>query len=349
MKGVSKEFKIGIIVIISLVLLIIGINYLKGINLFIQQRSFFAVYENVDGLGPSNPVVLNGFKIGQVSEVGFHNSGDGRLVVKFNIDQKDLNIPVDSKAKIFSSDFFGSKAIELIMGDSSAYAAKGDTLDSDIQVGLAEAVRIELIPLKNKTDQLIEGVDDILENLKQVFDDDATKGLPQVFESLQRTMETLETTTLRLDKTVADNSETIDGIFDNVYSITENLERNNAKLNNIITNFDAVSDSLAKLELASTLKKADTALGQFSEVVTKINEGDGTLAMLINNDSLHTSLLESNQELQYLINDLYMNPWRYVHVSIFGKKPKEKFSKRELRQLRELIDEQLDDAPVSEE
>lgn len=349
MKGVSKEFKIGIIVIVSLVLLVIGINYLKGINLFIQQRSFFAVYENVDGLGPSNPIVLNGFKVGQVSNVDFHSSGDGRLVVKFSIDQKELNIPANSKAKIFSSDFFGSKAIELILGDTTQYAQSGDTLDSDIQVGLAEAVRIELIPLKNKTDQLIDGVDDILENLKQVFDDDATKGLPQVFESLQRTMETLETTTLRLDTTVARNSSTIDGIFDNVYSITENLEQNNEKLNNIITNFDAVSDSLARLELTSTLQKADSALATFSEVATKINEGDGTISMLLNNDSLHTALLQTNQEVQYLINDLYMNPWRYVHVSIFGKKPKEKFSRKELKQLRDLVDEQLQDGSVSEE
>ncbi len=349
MKGVSKEFKIGIIVIVSLVLLVIGINYLKGINLFIQQRSFYSVYENVDGLGPSNPVVLNGFKVGQVSNVDFHPSGDGSLVVKFNIDQKELKIPSDSKAKIFSSDFFGSKAIELIMGDSAIYAENGDTLDSEIQVGLAEAVRIELIPLKNKTDQLIEGVDDILENLKQVFDDDATKGLPKVFESLQRTMETLEKTTLRLDTTVARNSSTIDGIFDNVYSITDNLEKNNEKLSNIITNFDAVSDSLARLELSATLQKADSALSTFAEVATKINDGDGTISMLLNNDTLHTALLQTNEEVQYLINDLYMNPWRYVNVSIFGKKQKSKFSKRELKQLRDLVDEQLQNGSVSEE
>lgn len=342
MKGISKEFKIGTVVIICLVLLIVGVNYLKGISLFLNQRTFHSVYENVDGLGASNPVVLNGFKIGQVKTVGFHPKGDGSLVVAFSIDQKDLNIPEDSKAKIFSSDFFGSKAIELILGESDSLAVSGDTLNSDMQMGLAEAVRIELVPLKNKTDQLIEGVDDILENLKQVFDDDATKGLPKVFESLQRTMETLEKTTLRLDETIDVNSNKIDGIFDNVYSITDNLEKNNKKLSNIITNVDAVSDSLAKLELASTLNKADKALGEFAEVVTKINTGDGSLSMLINNDSLHTSLLQTNQEVQYLINDLYMNPWRYVHVSIFGKKPKEKFSRRELKQLRDLIDEQLD-------
>ncbi|MCH2198792.1 MAG: MlaD family protein [Flavobacteriales bacterium] len=348
MKGVSKEFKIGVIVVVSLTLLIFGINYLKGINIFVQQRTFFAVYDDVDGLSVANPVILNGFKIGQVKTVGFHPKGDGSLMVEFSIDQKDLNVPVDSKAKIFSSDLFGSKAIKIIMGDSTLMANPKDTLESEIEMGLAESVRLELMPLKNKTDELIAGVDDIVENLKTVFDDDATQGLPKVFESLQRTMETLEKTTLRLDETIADNSDRIDGIFADVHSITTNLKSNNEKLNNIISNFDTVSDSLAKLELSTTLKKADVALGEFADIMTKINEGEGTMAQLINNDSLHTSLLNTNQELQYLINDLYMNPWRYVHVSIFGKKPKEKFSRRELEQLRELIDEQLDE-PSSEE
>ncbi|WP_306639974.1 MlaD family protein [Sanyastnella coralliicola] len=348
MKGVSKEFKIGVIVVVSLTLLIFGINYLKGINIFVQQRTFFAVYDDVDGLSVANPVILNGFKIGQVKTVGFHPKGDGSLMVEFSIDQKDLNVPVDSKAKIFSSDLFGSKAIQIIMGDSTLMANPKDTLESEIEMGLAESVRLELMPLKNKTDELIAGVDDIVENLKTVFDDDATQGLPKVFESLQRTMETLEKTTLRLDETIANNSDRIDGIFADVHSITTNLKSNNEKLNNIISNFDTVSDSLAKLELSTTLKKADVALGEFADIMTKINEGEGTMAQLINNDSLHTSLLNTNQELQYLINDLYMNPWRYVHVSIFGKKPKEKFSRRELEQLRELIDEQLDE-PSSEE
>ncbi|MDG1262208.1 MAG: MlaD family protein [Flavobacteriales bacterium] len=341
MKGVSKEFKIGTIVVICLVLLVVGITYLKGVNIFAEQKQFHAIYANVDGLGPSNPVVLNGLKIGQVQGVDFHPNGDGSIVVSFSIDKKELNIPGDSKAKIFNSDFFGSKAIDIIMGEEMDYASDGDTLTSDIEMGLAEAVRKELAPLKQKTDQLISGVDDIITNLNAVFDDDATQGLPKAFESLERTLETLEKTTIRLDETVAENKATVGAIFTNVESITKNLSNNNEKLSNIITNFDAISDSLAKVNFAQTIEKADQALLSFAEISEKINNGEGTLSQLINSDSLHTSLLETNKEVQYLINDLYMNPWRYVHVSIFGKKPKEKYSKRELRQLRQMIDEEL--------
>lgn len=342
MKGVSKEFKIGVIVLTSIALLVFGIQYLKGLSLFLNQRSFYAMYDNVDGLGPSNPVILNGFKIGQVKKVGFHPKGDGSLVVEFNIDKEELSIPENSTALIFSSDLFGSKAIELLLGDSQTQAVDGDTLISDVQVGLADAVRYELVPLKKKTDQLIEGVDMILENIQAVFEDDATKGLPQSFESLQRTLYNLEQSSQRLDRTIAANTSKINSIFESVDSIAMNLQANSSRITNIIENLDQVSDSLAKVNFVSTFSKADQALGEFNEIMEKINTGEGTLSMLINSDSLHTSLLETNKEVQFLIDDLYMNPWKYVHVSIFGKKPKQKFSKKELKQIRELLDSELD-------
>lgn len=331
-----------------MVLLVVGVNYLKGISLFINQRTFFAVYENVDGLGPANPVVLNGFKVGQVKTVGFHPKGDGSLLVSFMIDKDELNVPLNTKARIISSDFFGSKAIELLLGDSSVMALKNDTLPSEIEMSIAEAVRIELVPLKKKTDQLIQGVDDILINLQAFFEDDATQGLPKVFESLQRTMENLETTSYRLDNAIASNSSTLTSIFNNVDSITDNLRANNARISNIVRNLDSVTDSLARVDLAATLTKADRALGDFAEVMDKVNNGDGSIAMLLNTDSLHQSLIQTNLEVQYLINDLYMNPWRYVSVSIFGKKPKDQLSKKELKQIQEIVDAELKAREASE-
>jgi phospholipid/cholesterol/gamma-HCH transport system substrate-binding protein len=344
---VSKEFKIGLIFVLGIAVLIVGINFLKGVNLFEKQNSYYSVYKNVDGLAISNPVVLNGYKVGQVSKINFMSNGNGALLVAFTINENDLAIPSDSKARIISSDFFGSKDIELVFGESPVTANPGDTLISEIEIGLAEAVRIELKPLKNKTDQLIKGVDDILANLNAVFDSDATKGLPLAFESLQRTMETLEQTSLTLNLTVAENRTNLNSIFSNVEAITKNLKDHNEDLSDIMVNFSNISDSLAQINFAKTVTKIDHAMGDFAEAMEKVNNGEGTLGQLMNNDSLHTELLESNQELQYLINDLYMNPWRYVHVSIFGKKPKEKYSKKELEKLREMIDEQLESKDLS--
>jgi phospholipid/cholesterol/gamma-HCH transport system substrate-binding protein len=151
----------------------------------------------------------------------------------------------------------------------------------------------------------------------------------------------LEQTSGRLDRTIAANTSKINSIFNSVDSIAMNLSANSNRITNIITNIDQISDSLARINFAQTIAKADKTLGELDEIMDKINNGDGSLSMLINTDSLHNALLSTNQEVQFLIDDLYMNPWKYVHVSIFGKKPKERFSRKELKQIRDLLDQEL--------
>jgi len=340
---VSKEFRIGALVIGGLILLILGVNYLKGFNPFQPSNTYYAAYSAIDGLAVSNPVVVNGFKVGQVTEVAFSDEGDGSLMVAFKIEQSTLRIPRDTRAKIVSSDVFGTKAIDLIAGEDEMLAEPGDTLMSDLEMGIAEAVRIELLPLKNKTDQLIDGVDDILENLKAVFEADATLGLPTAFESIQRTVESLEQTSIQLDNMVAENRSALNGIMTNVEGITANIKDHNDELANVMENFSEISDSLAAVNFAETVKRANSALAHVDEITRKINMGEGSLGQLVNSDSLHDGLIATNNELQYLINDLYLNPWRYVRVSVFGKKQEKALSKKELKKLKAIIEQQLDE------
>lgn len=340
--NLSKEFRIGALVTAGLILLILGVNYLKGENPFRPSNGYFAKYDAIDGLAVSNPVLVNGFKVGQVSKIQFSEEGDGTLLVAFDIEESHLKLPHDTRARIFSSDLFGTKAIDLIAGESSTLAQPGDTLVSDLEVGIAEAVRIELMPLKNKTDQLIDGVDDILENLKAVFEADATLGLPTAFESIQRTVESLEKTSLQLDAMVAENRSTLGSIMTNVDAITNNFKNHNEELANVMDNFSEISDSIAAVNFAATIGRADRSLANIEEITKKIAAGQGSLGKLVNSDSLHDDITATNQELQFLINDLYLNPWRYVRVSVFGKKQEKKLSRKEMNRLRGLIQEELE-------
>ncbi len=342
MAKISQEFRVGTLVVAGIVLLILGVNFLKGFNPFRSSQVMHAKYDKIDGLAVSNPVLINGFKVGQVTEVKFAKSGTGELVVSFELDQGNIPLTKDTKARIFSSDLFGTKAIELIVGQSSEYALPGDTLADEIEMGIADAVRVELMPLKNKTDQLIDGVDDILENLKAVFEADATLGLPTAFESIQRTVESLEQTSLKLDGMVAENRATLNSIFKNVDAVTGTLKNHNDDLANVMENFSQISDSLAAVNFAQTLTKVDQVLTDFASITDKIERGEGSLGLLIQSDSLHNGLVESNEQLQYLLNDLYLNPWRYVNVSVFSKKNEKKLSDKEMNRLRDLIDEQID-------
>ena len=318
-----------------------GVNYLKGINIFQNQRTYYAVYDNIDGLGQSNPVMLNGFKIGLVKDVKLHPNGQGNLLVEILINDENLQIPDDSKAKIFTSDLLGSKAVDMVLGESMVMAADADTLLSDIESDLATEMKAQLAPLKAKVDDLTAGIEVIITNLQAVFEDEATQELPEVFESLNRTMLTLEQASLGIDAAVAENRTKLSGIMGNVESITGNLVDSNEDLTAVISNFESISDSLAQTNLKGTIEKADAAMTDLAEIMEKIDKGEGTIGMLVNNDSLHTALNQSNVELQTLINDIYSNPWRYIHVSIFGKKDKKNFSKAELRQIDRMVEEAL--------
>lgn len=339
---IGKELKIGIFVVVSALLLVLGVNYLKGFDPLGSGVTYHAIYERIDGLSVSNPVIVNGFKVGQVSNIVFDDSGEGSLIVSFIVNKNRLRIPSDTKAKIYSSDLFGTKAIDLIAGRSGSLAESGDTLISDIELGLAESVKRELIPLRQKTDQLIEGVDEILLNLQNVFKDSATQELPQIFESIQRTVTTFESISSQLDMTVKENREAILGILSNVEGITKTVNGHQGELANVIRNFSNISDSLAELTLSATMAKADRSLTAVTEVMERVNRGEGSLGALLNSDSLHDGLVETNRELRHLINDLYLNPQRYIRVSVFGKKEHRKMSEKELERLRMLIDEELD-------
>lgn len=339
----GREIKIGVLVLLGGILLVLGVNYLKGFDPFGNGRAFNAVYDRIDGLAVSNPIVVNGFKVGQVSAIDFDARGNGALTVTFIIEQPNLQLPDDTKARIVSNDLFGTKAIDLIAGRSTGLAQPGDTLPSEIEMGIAESVKQELIPLRQRTDQLIAGVDEILLNLQTVFQDSATQGLPKAFESIQRTMENLESTSRTLDMTVEENRTALKGIVDNMENLTGFINDQQSNLSNALGNFSQISDSLANLKLASTLKRADASIVELNRVLEGLNAGEGSLGKLLKSDSLHDGLLATNKELQFLLNDLYLNPQRYVRVSVFGGKEKRKLSEKELERLQRLIDAELDE------
>lgn len=340
---IGKEIKIGILILLGGAMLVIGVNYLKGFNPFGSGRAYYAVYPNVDGLAVSNPVVVNGFKVGQVADIDFAASGNGDILVTFVIEEDKLHVTSDATARIYSNDLFGTKAIELLKGRSASLAQPGDTLVSDIEMGITEAVKKELIPLRQKTDQLIAGVDEILINLQTVFQDSATQGLPKAFESIQRTMENLENTSATLDLTVEENRAALKGIVDNMEELTGFVNSQQGALSNALGNFSQISDSLADLQLSTTLRKADASITELNRLLEGLNNGQGSLGMLLQDDTLHNGLLATNREVQNLINDLYLNPQRYIRVSVFGRKESRRMSEKELERLQRLIQTELDE------
>ncbi len=320
---ISKELKVGIITVTAIGFFIFGFNFLKGKNIFSTQRKFYAVYSDIDGLVEANPLIVNGFKVGNVSRIQLALDTTNHVIVTLLLDD-DVKIPKNSVAKVISSDILGSKAVQLLLGTGTDYAKSGDTLKSAQEDNLKQSVNKAIAPLQKKAEGLIASIDSVMVVVQQVFNENARQNLSKSFESIKLAIASLETTSYRIDTLVIGEKLKISSILTKINALATTLAANSDKLGNVINNFSSISDSLAKSHLTSTINNADLVLSQASGIMKKINRGEGTMGMLINNDSLYRKLDKSTEDLDKLLVDLKENPKRYVHLSVFGSKDKNK-------------------------
>ncbi len=312
----SKEAKIGLIVTAGIVLLFWGLNYLKGRDFFTSDKTIFAVYNQVEGLAASNPVMVNGLKIGRINGLKLMDDRSGRIIVAMNISSKVL-IPKNSTAEIFSTDLLGSKGIRLMLGNAKEELQDKDTLFSSVQMGLAEQVNAQVAPIKAKAEDLLSSMDSILTTFREVFNQQTKANLKQSFESISRSLISIQNITGELDTALAGQGR-LRSIFTNLESITANLKNNNEQITHAINNFSAISDTLAKARIAETMENTRRTLEQTAQLMEKINKGDGTLGQLANNDSLYHNLNSTAHDLDLLLKDLRQNPSHYVRFSLIS-------------------------------
>lgn len=313
---INKETKIGFIFLVAAGLLYWGYNFLKGKDVFTQERTFYAIYQDVSGLAKSDPIYINGLRAGQVKNLYFENNFTGRIIAELQI-TSNFPIPQNSTAKIISTDLMGTKAIGLSIGDSGKLLEDGDTLNASIESTLQEQMEQTLGPLKHKAEELLSSVDDILTNLQGILNSETAANIQMSMSHLEQSLENMESVTGNLDSLVSKEKSSIETILENAESITTNLRNNNESLTAIIQNFHQISDSLAAADMASTLHHANKALADFSTIMNKINSGEGSMGMLMNNDTLYFELEKSARDLNLLLEDIKANPGRYVKFSLF--------------------------------
>jgi phospholipid/cholesterol/gamma-HCH transport system substrate-binding protein len=320
----SKEFKIGILVVCSIAAFVWGINFLKGYNLFNHKYYLYAVYPKIENLIPANPVLINGFKIGQINDITLiKHQGQMKVLVKFILTE-DVDIPVGSVAKSISSDLFGTKAVEVIFSKNTEFVKNGDTLPADSEEGFKESFSKQFAPLQAKAESLISNIDTIMGALNALLNQKTRENIDKSFESVRKAIITLEQTAYKLDDLIGTEKVKISSIMSNLNQITSSLRANGQKIDNILGNVNVLSDSLAKANLKSAINDADKSLKELNILLAGINQGQGTLGKLAKNDSLYNNLNKSALDLDKLLEDLRLNPGRYVHISVFGKKEKTK-------------------------
>ena len=306
----SKELKTGIAAVIILCLGYWGFNFLKGQNLLEPaSRVFYIEYDNIQGLNKASTVSINGLQVGKVSEINFNTDikKRGKLVVKIALDN-DFEFSKNSVAKIYSTSIIGGESLAIIPSYDGEPAVSGDYLKGEVESDIFTSVGETLNPLKTKVERVIIGADSLLIALNDVLDVKSR-------DSFKKTILGVETTVSSLNETLSSFNTMIDSTKLDIDLALENTKK-------ITSNFVKVSDTLTKVNFGQTVKTLQTALVNINGLLSGIENGKGSLGKLATDDTMYNNLSKASKELGDLLRDMKLNPKRFVHFSLFGKKAK---------------------------
>tara|TARA_B100000575_G_C23130142_1_gene655444 strand:- start:220 stop:1164 length:945 start_codon:yes stop_codon:yes gene_type:complete len=306
----SKEIKVGLLAIIGIMMSIFSYNYLKGINLFEKNRKFTVKYEKVDGLSVSNPVTLSGFKIGKVQKINFNPENTRELLVDIVI-ENEVVFPKTSFAELYETGLIGGKAIAIIPDykNDSTIANDGDFLKGVIKPGLTELVNQILPQVQLQIEDVLKSAEIVLGNINNLFDEETKRELKSSIQDFSNLTNSLSETSAEISSLISNNSENFsDAISD--FKIASN---------NIMT----ISDSISSDEISNITSNLNTLVENLNEITTSLKNSEGTAGQLINDKSIYKNLENATNELNILIEDIKLNPNRYINISVFGKKNKE--------------------------
>ena len=305
----SNEIKTAILVLSGMLMFIVGFSYLKSNNIFSSDRTFFAIYDDIEGVSVGTPVTVSGFNVGSIQDISFYqNTMD--ILVKFRVENK-VKFSKNSVAQIYETGLIGGKALA-ILPNNGPLAQSGDTLRSSIAPGLTELVNDKLSPLQEKIESTFVSADSLLKNINNVLDVNSQNQIKESFSQLSDLAVNLKESAENLNSIINSNEIKINDIVSNV--------------DNFSSNFSSLSNSFSDVEvIMGNLTKTSNNL---NSIIDEISSGDGTFNQLIYDDSMIKSLNEASNNLNLLMEDLRLNPKRYVHFSLFGKKNKEYQNKK---------------------
>ena len=304
---ISREIKTAILVISAILLFIWGYSFLKGRDLFTDYKTFYVEYDNVEGLTPSAPITLNGLTIGKVNSIKINNK-TGKLLVEMQL-KSDFPISKSSAAELYAPSLVGGKQIAIIPNAAdTSIAETGDYLKASNKLGLTDSLAMKMEPLTGKIDKLLENANLMLTNVNQVLDAKTKENLRSSLANLNEVMAEFKEVAKSTNSMLADNKSKISGTMTNVEKAS--------------ANFSKVSDSLAKINLGPTVKSLEKTMANVDKMMAELESGKGTMGKLLKDETMYNNFTKTSKELELLLQDLRLNPTRYVNVSLFGKKNK---------------------------
>ncbi|WP_159020159.1 MlaD family protein [Algibacter sp. L3A6] len=297
---ISREVKTGILVLLGIILFIFGFNYLKGQNLLDSSKTYYAVYDNVEGLAPATPVTINGLNVGKVISLKFKGDGSGKLLVELLVDN-DFEFSKNSIAQLYDTGLIGGKAVAIIPAfDNAGTAENGAMLTGKIKAGLTDALASQLTPLQAKIEIMLTSADALISNLNDVLDEKGKANLKSSLASLSETMNSFQGTSKALNNIMQTNQSKITTVLTNAESASNDLAK--------------MTGELSKTDLAATMKNLETTLASFENIMANLEKGEGTMGKLLKDDDLYDNLEGATAELESLLLDFKLHPNRYTRI-----------------------------------
>lgn len=299
-KWFTKEIQIALVAIVALIVLYVGLNFLKGLSVFSNSNNYCVAFDDVSGLSASSPVYANGYKVGVVERIDYDYEHPQKIIAVLGLD-KQMRVPVGSHAEV-ASDLLGNIKINLVLSDNPlSFLAVGDTILGNIEVGMMGKVG-EMVPA---IEAMMPKLDSILTSLNVLLADPA----------LLNTLHHVEGMTANLDQTSASLRTLSASLGHDVPSMMK-------KADSVLDNTQQLTANLSAIDVATMTANVNQTLANVEEMTRKLNSNEGTLGLLMRDASLYNHLSQTAADADSLLIDLKQHPKRYVHFSIFGKKDK---------------------------
>ncbi|MCE2995713.1 MAG: MlaD family protein [Cyclobacteriaceae bacterium] len=294
----TKEFKVGLFIAIAIAMLYFGFNYLKGIDFFSRSAKYYAVYDNIDQLAVSNPVLVNGMPVGRVSAISLMQNRNNHVLVEMEIDS---NVPLsDSTTAILNSSLLGSKSVLLRIGQSRNRIKPGDTIRSEVAKGMFDVLSETATPVASDLQTTLRKFNGIIDNLSK-----NSQQLEVIFAKLQSTPDLLNKTLVTADSKIVELSGSVKGVADN-------LNTTLTELRPTLNNFKTISDSLKMMKLNQTLQKTQLAITNLNQTLARLNKGDNTMSKLLTEDTLYVNINRLVKNLDTLVVHFNSNPKHFL-------------------------------------
>lgn len=296
----SKELKVALLGIVALAALYVGFLFLKGTNLFSSSRTFYVLYDNVEGLAPSSPVVVNGYRVGLVREMNLQKDAGHKVLVTLDID-KEIDVGDSTIAMLISADLLGGKTVELYLGRNTKHYEGGENLIGSVKPSITDM-------FSQKAGPVLDTVDSTLVKLNEFLNEDAKKSIQSILLNADATSNALKAITLA-------NQGNINQITSNLAQLTKALQGTESKFNQLASSLNSVVDTLDVDAMNQTIRTMNQTMAEAQMAVKKFNENNGSLGKLMNDDSLYRNLNASSASMNALLEDVKANPKRYVSFS----------------------------------